>query len=278
MVYLVELQIAQLSMVFRFLNFLFSNTMVLPPSHPSRRCILNRIRFLSPFVSLAMLIAISGCQKTANQSPDTTSNDSSNTAANNSSGGAMNGSNSSKNSAVREAVAPRPIVVPAETAITVVLDESLGSKTSSTGQDFSATVAAPVEVDGRTAIPKGAHVTGVVRDAKSAGRFKGGAVLSVTLSSVTVGGGTYDLHTTDRTQASKGKGKRSAGLIGGGGAAGALIGGLAGGGKGAAIGAIVGAGGGTAGAGLTGNREIVLPAETHLTFKLLDPLEIKSKQ
>lgn len=241
---------------------------------------MNHIRFLCLFVSLAVLIAVSGCQKTANQSaaPDTAANDSSNTAANNSSSGAPNGSNSSRNSGGREAVAPKPLVVPADTALTVVLDEALGSKTSSTGQDFSATVAAPVEVDGRVAIPKGARVTGVVRNAKSAGRFKGGAVLSVTLASVTVGGATYDLHTTDRTQTSTGKGKRSAGLIGGGGAAGALIGGLAGGGKGAAIGAIVGAGGGTAGAGLTGNREIVLPAETHLTFKLLDPVEIKSKQ
>ena len=238
---------------------------------------MNRLRFLYPFVSLAMLVAASGCQKSANQTaaPDTTSNDSSNTAANNSSGDTMNGSNSSKNSAVREAIAPKPLVVPAETALTVVLDEPLGSKTSSTGQNFSATVAAPVEVDGRTAIPKGAHVTGVVRDAKSAGRFKGGAVLSVALESVTVGRATYELHTTDRTQATKGKGKRSAGWIGGGGAAGALIGGLAGGGKGAAIGAIVGAGGGTAGAGLTGNREIVLPAETMLTFKFLDPVQIK---
>jgi len=94
---------------------------------------------------------------------------------------------------------------------------------------------------------------------------------------VTVGDATYDLRTTNRSQTSTGKGKRSAGMIGGGGAAGALIGGLAGGGKGAAIGAIVGAGGGTAGAGLTGNREIVFPAETPLTFKILDPVEIKSK-
>jgi hypothetical protein len=239
---------------------------------------LNRPRFLYAFVSVAMLLAVSGCQKPASQSatPDNTSSDSSN-AANNSSGGAMNGSNSSKNSGVREAIAPKPLVVPAETALTVVLDEPLGSKTSSTGQNFSATVSAPVEVDGRTAIPKGAHVTGVVREAKSAGRFKGGAVLSVALESVTVGGASYDLHTTDRTQTSTGKGKRTAGMVGGGGAAGALIGGLAGGGKGAAIGAVVGAGGGAAGAGLTGNREIVLPAETHLTFKLQDPVEFKSK-
>ena len=67
-------------------------------------------------------------------------------------------------------------------------------------------------------------------------------------------------------------------MIGGGGAAGALIGGLAGGGKGAAIGAALGAGAGTGGAGLTGNREILLPAETPVSFKLLDPLEIKSRR
>jgi hypothetical protein len=236
---------------------------------------LNRLRFLYPFVSLALLVAASGCQKAANQSatPDATSSDSSSAAANDSSGGA-----GSRKSGVREGNAPKPLVVPADTTLAVVLDESLGSKTSSTGQNFTATVAAPVEVEGRVAIPKGAQVTGVVRDAKSAGRFKGGAVLAVALESVTVGGETYNLHTADRTQITKGKGKRTAGLIGGGGAAGALIGGLAGGGKGAAIGAVVGAGGGTAGAGLTGNREIVLPAETHLTFKLLDPVEIKSRQ
>ena len=65
-----------------------------------------------------------------------------------------------------------------------------------------------------------------------------------------------ELQTSDFAQTSKGRGKRSAGMIGGGGAAGALIGGLAGGGKGAAI----GAGGGTAGAGLTDDRKIAWPA------------------
>ena len=234
-------------------------------------------RFAYPLLSFALLVGLSGCQKPANQSatPDTASSDSSNTAGNNPSGGPTNGSNPS---GVREAIAAKPLVVPADTTITVVLDESVGSKISSTGQNFSATVSSPIEVDGRIVIPKGARATGIVRDAKSAGRFKGGAVLSVSLASVTVDGASYDLRTTNRSQTSTGKGKRSAGMIGGGGAAGALIGGLAGGGKGAAIGAIVGAGGGTAGAGLTGNREIVFPAETPLTFKILDPVEIKSKR
>ena len=73
----------------------------------------------------------------------------------------------------------------------------------------------------------------------------------------------------------KGKGKRSAALIGGGAGAGAIIGALAGGGKGAAIGAAVGAGAGTAGAGLTGNQDINIPAESLLSFKLQSPVEVK---
>jgi hypothetical protein len=227
----------------------------------SRHNILRRVAAAACFLLLA------GCQKPADQAAAPNSADSN----------APESGKSASSSAKREAVAPKPLVVPAETTITVVLDEAIGSKTSTTGQNFSATVSSPVEVDGRVAIPKGARVTGIVRDAKSAGRFKGGAVLSLSLAAVTVDGATYDLHTTNHVQASKGKGKRTAAMIGGGGAAGALIGGLAGGGKGAAIGAAIGAGAGTGGAGLTGNREIVLPAETPLTFKLLDPLEIKTK-
>jgi hypothetical protein len=64
-------------------------------------------------------------------------------------------------------------------------------------------------------------------------------------------------------------------MIGGGAGVGALIGGLAGGGKGAAIGALVGGGAGTAGAAYTGNKEIVLPAESALSFKLLQPVDVK---
>jgi hypothetical protein len=162
--------------------------------------------------------------------------------------------------------------------ISVVLDESVGSKISSPGQQFSASVREPVEVDGRLAIPKGARATGIVKDAKPAGRFKGGAQLELTLTSIEINGANYDVHTTAPNETSKGKGKRTAAMVGGGAGGGALIGGVAGGGKGALIGGLIGAAAGTGGAGLTGNRDITLPAETPITFKLVDPLEIKPRR
>jgi hypothetical protein len=171
--------------------------------------------------------------------------------------------------------APKPLVVPAGAVITVRLGQSLGSKTSQAGENFSATVATPVEVDGKTAIPAGASASGTVVDAKPLGRFKGGAALEVRLDSVNINGTDHPIQTSSLTREAKGKGKRTAVMAGGGAGLGALIGGLAGGGKGAAIGALAGGGAGTAGAAFTGNKDIVLPAESALSFKLNQPLEVK---
>jgi hypothetical protein len=183
----------------------------------------------------------------------------------------------SAKTAVKKALEPKPLVVPADTVLTVVLDQTISSKTTQPGERFSATVEAPVEVDGKVAIPKGARAEGIVKESKAAGRFKGGAVLSLTLTNVTVDGKDYEIQTSAPTIASKGKGKRTAAMVGGGAGGGALIGGLAGGGKGAVIGGLIGAAAGTGGAGLTGNRDITLRAETALHFKLLQPVEIKKK-
>jgi hypothetical protein len=172
---------------------------------------------------------------------------------------------------------PKPIVLPAGTVLTVRINEALGSKTSKEGQNFSGAVSSPVTSGGKTVIPEGADATGVVTQAKAAGRFKGGAVLGVSLNSITINGHSHAIQTEAVAQQSTGKGKRTAAMVGGGAGAGALIGGLAGGGKGAAIGALVGAGAGTAGSAFTGNRDITLPAESMLSFKLLEPLTIPPK-
>lgn len=222
-------------------------------------------------VSLAALwlaLAFTGCQKAADQNAQGAASDSSSPSQ---------PDQTAKAQPKEPTPPPKPLIVPAETALAVTLDEQVGSKISTSGQEFHATVQSPVEVDGRTAVPKGARATGIVKNAHPAGRFKGGAALELTLSSVTVAGHTYEVQTTAPTQVSTGKGKRTATMVGGGAGGGALIGGLAGGGKGAVIGGLVGAAAGTAGAGLTGKRDIVLPAETVLTFKLVQPLEIKHR-
>jgi len=173
--------------------------------------------------------------------------------------------------------APQPIVVPAGTTVTVRLAQSVGSKISQAGQTFSGTVTDPVVVGGTTAIPAGARVSGTVLDAKPLGRFAGGASLSLRLTSVNIHGTDLPIKTSSVTQVEKGKGKRTAVLAGGGAAVGALIGGLAGGGKGAGIGALAGGGAGTGGAAFTGNKDIVLPAESALTFTLSQPLEVQAQ-
>ena len=159
--------------------------------------------------------------------------------------------------------------------ITVRTAQQLGSKISQDGDSFTATVARPVEVGGTVVIPDGASATGTVVAAHPLGRFKGGAMLQLRLTSVTINGQNVPVSTASFARSEKGKGKRSATLIGGGAGLGALIGGLAGGGKGAAIGALAGAGAGTAGTAFTGNKEIVIPAEYALSFKLLKPVEVK---
>ena len=169
----------------------------------------------------------------------------------------------------------KPVTLPAGTILTVRLASGVGSKLSAKGDHFSATVATPVQVDGRVVVPAGAEALGKVVEAVSQGRFKGAAELRLVLETVTVNKDSYDVQTSSVNRYLKGKGKRTATFIGGGAGGGALIGGLAGGGKGALIGAALGAGAGTAGAAYTGEKEIVMPAESTLSFKLSEPVTIK---
>jgi hypothetical protein len=168
-------------------------------------------------------------------------------------------------------------VVRAGKEIVITADQPVSSKTSNPGDFFEASIAEPVVVGENVVIPKGSRAVGTVTEAKSAGKFKGNAAITLTLTSVTVHGEKYRVKTTHVTESGKGRGKRTAVGVGGGAAVGAIIGALAGGGKGAAIGAGAGAGAGTAGAAFTGDRDITIPPETKLTFELQEPLEVEKK-
>ena len=191
---------------------------------------------------------------------------------------ADNSSASNKKPGLMERMVSKPVTVPAGTILTVRLGNSLSTKSSRTGDTFTATVAEPVSVDGKTVIPDGAEATGSVTDSQGMGHFKGGALLRIVLTSVTVKGQSIPVETSANSHSEKGKGKRSAVVIGGGAGLGALVGALAGGGKGAAIGAGVGAGAGGAVQVLTRGQQVKVPSETLLEFRLQQPVMVAPTQ
>ena len=211
-------------------------------------------------------------------SADTKSADNKNPAgsAGSSAGSSAGGSagSSAGGSAAGNETKKEPVVVPAGTSVTVSLGSALGSKVSQPGQTFSGSVARDVLVGGAVAIPKGATIGGTVTDAKPLGKFAGGAVLQVRLDSINLNGSDLPVHAALRTFSVKGKGKRTGVMAGGGAAVGGIIGAIAGGGKGAAIGMAAGGGAGAGGSALTGNNDVVLPAESALSFQLSQPLQL----
>jgi hypothetical protein len=170
------------------------------------------------------------------------------------------------------------LTVPESTPIHVTLEQGLASDQNRPGDHFEATVSQPVLIDGKTVIPQGAYVEGLVVDAHHAGRIVGRARLQLALETVTVNGQNYDVRTWSRWRVGGDHKKRNFALIGGGAGGGVLIGAIAGGGKGALIGGPVGAGAGTAVAFFTGKKDIRLRPETPLAFELQNPVTISVKE
>ncbi len=169
-----------------------------------------------------------------------------------------------------------PVVLPAGTVLTVRTTNAIEAKSAQAGQTFQAVLAQPVTYHGHIAIPADTTVTGTIVSAKQGGKIKGESDLALQLTSVRVRGVLYPIATNQYVQQQKGKGGRTAKLGVGGAAGGAIIGGIAGGGKGAAIGSIVGGGAGVAGSAMTGNKALIIPAETVLQFKLAQPVKLTS--
>ena len=194
-----------------------------------------RIRLTALTLGLYLSFALLGCNKPAapaDSSSSSTSSDNSNSGnmANSQSSGS---SGSAMSNTAMSSMKPEPklLVVPAGTILTVRLGQSVGSKISSPGQTFTATLASPVSVDGKTAIPAGVTASGTVVDAKPLGRFKGGASLQLRLTSITVGGSEQSISTSSVVRTATGKAKRTAVLAGGGTAMGSVIAATAGDGK-----------------------------------------------
>ncbi len=179
------------------------------------------------------------------------------------------------------AVSGRTLEAPAGTELVVRTVETIDSRNAGADQVFSAVVEQDVEnVSGSVIVPRGSSAQLLIREMSSGGAT-GSPEMALDIQSITVGGLRYLVSTTDLTLESStgiGKNKRTAEVIGGSAAIGGIIGAIAGGGKGAAIGVLVGAAGGAGAQILTRGRDVQVPAETVLTFKLDRPVILEPER
>lgn len=163
------------------------------------------------------------------------------------------------------APAPAPIErsTPAGTAVVVRTNGAISAHDSSVGSRWTGSLVRPVG-----SYSAGTSVSGEVVASKGVGRFKGAGDLGIIVTSI----GRTSVQTSEYEKSRKGRGKRSAAFTGGGAGLGALIGGLAGGGKGALIGGLAGAGAGAGAGSFTGNTDVIIPAESVITFRLTNSL------
>lgn len=158
--------------------------------------------------------------------------------------------------------------LPSGTQIVVRMIDDVDSERDSVGKTFRASIDEPVYVNGQVVIPRGADVVAKLVDDKQSGKFEGRTVLTLDLMQVQVNGRMVDINTEEISQSSSSRGSKTAKVVGGGTALGAIIGALAGGGRGAAIGAISGAAVGGGVQVLTKGQRVRIPSETRLTFTL----------
>ena len=166
------------------------------------------------------------------------------------------------------------VTVPAGTRILIRMVDSVDSSKQQLGFRFTANLETNLQVDEVVVAPRGSTVYGRLANAKSAGNMSGGAELTLELSDIVIKGTAYPLLTSSYQVASQGQGSKTAKRVVGGTGLGALIGGLSGGGKGAAIGAGAGAAAGTTVSAASKGKQVSVPSESLLEFRLEQPVSL----
>lgn len=130
------------------------------------------------------------------------------------------------------------VTVPQGTEIRATVGQALASNKNHSGDTFAAILSSPIKVDGKTVVPKGAHVTGRVVTAQ-----KKSPQLTVALASVDVDGKSYKLVTDPINRGPRTQAKSDA----------------------------------SGDAAKAKEKDISLAAETRLKFKLAKPVKIAVK-
>lgn len=172
------------------------------------------------------------------------------------------------------AAAQNRVNVPAGTRLLIRMIDSVDSGKQQVGYRFTAGLETNLQVDDIIVAPRGTTVYGRLEDAQKAGNMSGAGQLTLELTDIVINGTAYPLLTSDFEVKSEGKGKKTARRIVGGTGLGALIGGLAGGGTGAAIGAVAGAAAGTTVSAATKGKQVSIPSESLLEFRLQQPASL----
>lgn len=179
--------------------------------------------------------------------------------------------------------------IPPDTVISVQINGTLTSRTARVGDKFTAAVTVPVYVNGKTVIPAGSVIEGRVTQVTPAKRMNRSGTIGVDFDDIVfpngaavqlVGNLTSDdpevrRQIDDESRVSGQGNKRPSVFIGGGGAIGAVLGGIAGGGKGAVLGGVVGAGAGVASILLSKGEEAEVPSGTTFGVQLKQGLVIR---
>jgi hypothetical protein len=167
------------------------------------------------------------------------------------------------------------LVIPDGTLVVASLDTRLSTETNRTGDPFVATTTQPVLMNGRTVIPPGTRIQGVLRDVQASGRIKGRARMTLAYQGIVDSQGTtHAITALPLSLQAASTTREDVEKIAAGGILGGLIGGIAGGGKGAAIGAGAGAGTGTVLMLATKGADVDLSPGQRLTVQLTSSTSI----
>jgi Domain of unknown function (DUF3395) len=165
------------------------------------------------------------------------------------------------------------VVLPRGTELPLRTNERIDSRDVVEGQTFSAQIAEDVrDTDGSIAIPRGSEARLITR------HLEGNGDITLDVQSISVSGRRYRVGTEgaefENHRDGLGANRRTGEYVGGGAAIGAIIGAIAGGGRGAAIGAAAGAGAGAGTEIITQGKEVHVPPETVIRFRLDRPLRL----
>jgi hypothetical protein len=167
------------------------------------------------------------------------------------------------------------LAIPAGTVLPLELETALSSETAQVEAPVRAKLKQAVVVNGVTALPEGAIVSGHVTSAERAGRVKGRASLAFTFNQLRADNLSAAIRTAPLSYVGEASRGEDATKIGAGAVGGAIVGGIVGGGEGAAKGAAIGGAAGTGVVLATRGKEVELASGTDLAATLAAPLTIR---